>query len=445
MKSIFLCLLLSLNVFAQDELTIVAVGEAELEKIKISIADPEYKGTFKGPKKSQVIELIELIRNDFAFYRHKLQVFGYDKIHGDPMQSANYEKWKLKEYDYVIGSETSIDGGTVKFKVKLHHVIKGEELFEKEYEVPKSRLREIGHQISNDLYKKVFGKESIFMTKIIFVSDKATKNRRRNLIKELYIMDFDGRNVERLTYLNGNVISPAISPDKEKVIYSYVSNTKIKKRRNINLFVMDLKTRRSKLISNRSGLNSGAAFTSDGKEILLTLSHTGNSDIYRMNLGSNKVRRLTTHYSDDVDPSLNADGSLMSFLSGRSGRAHIYTMDPSAPEKNVKRISFVGRFNATPRFSPDGREIVFSSWVDNRFDIYRIGSNGNNLVRLTKNFGSNEEPMFSKDGEFIIFTSQRVLSAKKAIQDIYVMNKDGEILGQLTKNFGNVSAPRWSN
>jgi TolB protein len=258
-------------------------------------------------------------------------------------------------------------------------------------------------------------------------------------------MDFDGRNVERQYLFKGNVISPAISPDKEKVIYSYVSNTKIKKRRNINLFVMDLKTRRSKLISNRSGLNSGAAFTSDGKEILLTLSHTGNADIYRMNLGSNKVRRLTTHYSDDVDPSLNADGSLMSFLSGRSGRAHIYTMDPSAPEKNVKRISFVGRFNATPRFSPDGREIVFSSWVDNRFDIYRIGSNGNNLVRLTKNFGSNEEPMFSKDGEFIIFTSQRVLSAKKAIQDIYVMNKDGEILGQLTKNFGNVSAPRWSN
>jgi TolB protein len=135
----------------------------------------------------------------------------------------------------------------------------------------------------------------------------------------------------------------------------------------------------------------------------------------------------------------------MSFLSNRAGRAHIYTMDPAATEKNIKRISFVGQFNATPRFSPDGKEIVFTSWVDNSFDLYRINSDGNNLSRLTKDFGSNEEPVYSPDGEFIVFTSKRVISSKRAVQDIYIMNRNGDILGQLTKDFGSCFSPVWTN
>ena len=142
-------------------------------------------------------------------------------------------------------------------------------------------------------------------------------------------------------------------------------------------------------------------------------------------MASGALRRITKHFSDDVDPSITADGKMMSMLSGRPGRAMIYTLDPRGTEKSVKRISYVGKFNATPVYSPDGKDIAFASWVDNRFDIYRIGSNGRNLVRLTKNFGSNEEPSYSKDGEFIAFASQRVLSRKKAIQNLYIMSRDG--------------------
>ena len=123
----------------------------------------------------------------------------------------------------------------------------------------------------------------------------------------------------------------------------------------------------------------------------------------------------------------------------------IYTLDPTGVEKKVKRISFVGDFNAAPRFNPEGTEIVFSSWVDNRFDIYRVSSDGKNLVRLTKNFGSNEEPWYSPDGQFIVFTSQRVITRKRAVQDVYIMNRDGEIIKKITQNFGKIYTPRWSN
>jgi TolB protein len=177
----------------------------------------------------------------------------------------------------------------------------------------------------------------------------------------------------------------------------------------------------------------------------MTLTYTGNAEIYEMNLEDKTLRKMTNHFSSDVDPSVTFDGKLMSFLSDRSGRAMIYTMDPSGTEKDVKRISFVGQFNATPRFSPNGKEIVFSSWLDRSFDLFRIGSDGSNLIRLTKDFGSNEEPSYSNDGEFIAFTSERVLSKTRADKNIYIMDRDGEILGPITQGFGNCISPRWYN
>ncbi|TNF25687.1 MAG: hypothetical protein EP319_15715, partial [Deltaproteobacteria bacterium] len=81
---------------------------------------------------------------------------------------------------------------------------------------------------------------------------------------------------------------------------------------------------------------------------------------------------------------------------------------------------------------------------DERFDIFRINSDGTGLSRLTKDFGSNEDPTYSNDGQFIAFSSQRVLSRTKAIQNIYIMDKDGEIIGQISKDFGNCITPRWS-
>ena len=42
--------------------------------------------------------------------------------------------------------------------------------------------------------------------------------------KEMYIMDFDGGRKQRVSFLNSMVISPALSPDNKKVLYTLVES-----------------------------------------------------------------------------------------------------------------------------------------------------------------------------------------------------------------------------
>lgn len=438
--------ILQQDVLAQD--AIIAIGQAELEKDKLVIDDAELKG-LSGDQKRLALEVIDTLRNDFVFYKHIFNPVDYSEKGKNSYSIPALEKWKEGGVTYFIASQIAGSSSGVEARFKVWSVLTGKELFSRSFTMTQSNVRSQTHQAADAIYRSVTGKPSIFTSKIVFVSDRTSNSK--DMMKELYIMDFDGRRVEKLTNYNSMVISPSIAPDNSKIMFSLIathkdiSRNRVRMRKNIDLMVYDLKSKRFSTVSSKPGINSGAIFSGSGSSIYLTLSYTGNVDIYEMTLSDGKMRKVTSHHSDDVDPSITYDGRMMTFLSNRPGRAHIYTMDPSSTEKDVKRISFVGDFNATPRFSPDGKEIVFTSWVDNSFDLYRIGADGNNLVRLTKDFGSNEEPVYSPDGEFVVFTSKRVISRKKAVQDIYIMNREGEILGQLTKDFGRCFSPQWTN
>ena len=434
-------ILLSMSTFAQDDnLTIVAVGEATLEKDKMIIQDPYMSGALTAAQKSAATELVKLLRNDFSFYQKKFFLVEAAANNTATRQPTNYDYWNSKGVRFLGTASVDKAGESMKVNVIFEDIKNRKQIFNKTEMVSISTIRKEGHEMANGVYKQILGKDSIFTSKIVFVSDR--NSRGKKTVKEIYMMDFDGKNVTQLTNHGGIVISPAMSQDGRYLVYSLISNT-VNRKRNNDLYLMDMRTKTARVLSSREGVNSGAVFLTGGKSIALTLTVSGNAEIYEMNIETQELRKITNHFSADVDPSITYDGSLMTFLSDRPGKAMIYTMDPRGTESNVKRISFVGQFNATPRFSPDGKEIVFSSWLDNSFDLFRISSEGQGLARLTKDFGSNEDPTFSNDGEFIAFTSQRVISRVKADQNIYIMDRDGGILGAVTAGFGNCISPRW--
>jgi TolB protein len=428
--------------WASNGKVIIAVGEASLERQKIIFQKPQLKSSFNLYQEKTINEFHSIFTNDFNFYKKKFLVINPKNEKISNFGIDNFDYWSGRQFKYFVKFlfEKTTKKNILKFKVQLADAYNKKIVLKMNGKFLIKNVRSKAHFLADLIFQNIENKKSIFNTKIIFVSDMRTKLKKK--IKELHTIDFDGKNLKRLTYHRGIVISPSVSPNGTKVLYTLIrSGTG---RKNLNLYSMNLKSKRAKIISSKRGINSGAVFTKDGKKIILTLSHTGNAEIYEIDLKTNFLRKITHHFGVDVDPDISKDGSLITFLSNRSGKAMIYTAKPSGKEKEVKRIGFVGQFNATPRFSPSGEDIVFSSWVDNSFDIFRIKTDGSQIYRLTKNFGSNEEATYSPDGQFITFSSQKI-NKKRTDQNIYIMDRDGELIGQVTAGIGFCTTPRWYN
>jgi TolB protein len=105
---------------------------------------------------------------------------------------------------------------------------------------------------------------------------------------------------------------------------------------------------------------------------------------------------------------------------------------------NVRRLTYSGKYNASPAWSPNGDKIAYVSREGGVFNIFMMDSTGDNVVRLTWNSGSNENPSWSPDGRHIAFSSTR--GGKNAI---YLMDTHGENVKKLPLN-GNCQTPAWS-
>ena len=82
------------------------------------------------------------------------------------------------------------------------------------------------------------------------------------------------------------MISPAVSKDGTKVLYSLIPRSL--KKRTVKLMLLDLNTGRSNVLSNKKGINAGAIFLPGEKDIVLTLSYQGNAELYIMNIKTKK-------------------------------------------------------------------------------------------------------------------------------------------------------------
>ena len=88
-----------------------------------------------------------------------------------------------------------------------------------------------------------------------------------------------------------------------------------------------------------------------------------------------------------------------------------------------------------PSLSPDGSQVTFSYMGD----IWAASSSGGKAHRLTDHIAYDGVPLWSPDGKFIVFTSNR-----KGNEDVYIMGAGGGVPRQLTYHTGSDSASGFS-
>lgn len=429
----------------------IKLGEAKTKKSLLALPPFQNLGAPKSSKESATgLELFNVVQNDLetATYFQFIDKGAFlEDVSNKGLRPApqdangfNFASWKQIGAEFLIRAGYSISGKDLNMEAYLYHVQKGSLVFGKKYKTDVKSVRKMAHTFANDVLKALTGQEGMYLSRVTFASDKGTAPSR-----EIFIMDWDGANLEKISNHKSISLSPAWSPDGKKIAYtSYIKRSR-SKIRNADMFLFDLTTGKRKLVSYREGLNSGASFAPDNQHIFLTISQGKTPDIYKINFAGDIVSKITNGPAGamNVEPAVSPDGKKIAFSSDRAGRTMIYTMNIDG--SNVKRITFAGQFNASPAWSPDGKKIAFAGQTGSNFDVFVMNEDGTNMVRLTSakkpngKASNNEDPTWSPDGRFVMYTSDRT-----GKNQIYISTPDGLEERRITIDSANYYKPKWS-
>jgi len=137
------------------------------------------------------------------------------------------------------------------------------------------------------------------------------------------------------------------------------------------------------------------------------------------------------------EPTWSPDGRRIAFTCYVNGRGQIYLM--YADGSGVANISSNEYCDRSSAWSPDGRKITFVSGRDGDWEIYVMNADGSSQKRLTESAGMDERASWSPDGKQLAFESER-----GGDTDIFVMATDGSNQRSVTNLPGHELDPAWS-
>jgi TolB protein len=196
---------------------------------------------------------------------------------------------------------------------------------------------------------------------------------------DIFVANADGSNVRQLTHEKGYDAEATISTDGKKIVFTSVRNG------DLDIYTMDADGSNVRQVTNEPGYDGGAFFSPDGTQIVYRAGRLGSDQEvaeFKRLLGQGLVRpsKLDIYV-------MNADGS------------------------NKRRLTNNGKANFAPFFHPNGKQIIFSSNMNDprgrNFDLYLINADGTGLEQVTNHGDFDGFPMFNRAGTKLVFGSNR--------------------------------------
>ncbi|HTG51355.1 MAG TPA: hypothetical protein VMA33_00735 [Candidatus Tectomicrobia bacterium] len=201
--------------------------------------------------------------------------------------------------------------------------------------------------------------------KIAFVS-------LREGVSQIFVMNADGASVLQLTNGHAENIHPTWAPDSQRILF------------NTTKFV--------------------GATAADGRDVPSDNKVIGEQIDKKMELATIRVdgtdlKRLTTG-GGYTYASFSPDGLSILHRCVDGAKSQIFVMNADATDDH--NISGESTLDGWPAWSNDGKRVVFSRRVNDRFQVFTMNRDGSGIVQLTDAAGEFVNPRWSPDGTRIM-------------------------------------------
>ncbi len=301
--------------------------------------------------------------------------------------------------------------------------------------VDTNQVRRHAHELADAIVNATTGETGIAQSKFAMVFQSGTRQSGQ-AIQDLYVCDYDGQNLKRITNDGSPIVGPRWGTDGRTVYFtSYRLGY-------ATVFRADTRTGAVERLANFRGLSTGAVPSpTNPNKLAIILSHQGNPELYVMDVPTKKLTRLTrTTLAAEASPCWSPDGKQICYVSDVSKTPQLYIVDVATAQS--RRLTLKGGENVQPDWSKNG--IVFAT---RRGAPYRIAvmdpAVGERSLRyLTPVNEQYESPSWAPDG-------RHVLAARKQGKTYSVWVLDAAEKGAapykpFSSNAGQWLSPAWS-
>lgn len=199
-------------------------------------------------------------------------------------------------------------------------------------------------------------------------------------------------------------------------------------------------------LTNSGRYDAEATLSPDGSTILFTSARDSDLELYTMDLNGTSLKRLTYTPGYDGGAFFSHDGKKIVWRANRprgqklreyldllelgivaptETPMEIFIMD--ADGFNQKQITNLGGAAFAPYFTPNDTGVIFSSNYGSKdiFHLYSVSTDGKGLQQITQKGTFNSFPMFSRDGKYLVWISNRDASSHWGGMDIYMAEWKG--------------------
>ncbi len=237
-----------------------------------------------------------------------------------------------------------------------------------------------------------------------------------------------------LTDNKGWNLFPSYSPDSSQIAFlSDWENEGFY----FSLYILELATGRLRKIKRRGLEHSSFGWSHDGKRLVLVSDDDNRSDLFVCDLEHNKLERIRQKFRNNRQPSFLPGDEEVGFVATMNGIADIYKI--RLADGRVTPLTQTPNDESHPRWSPDGRFLVFSREYLEQYDLVIKDLDSGKETRLTHTPYHELSPVFIPGGEALIY-----ISDQDGIFNLHRLDLRSGISWPLSRVIGGIFTPQVS-